>query len=350
MNLSARNRKNIKTIGAITLTGMIIGLIFSNIVFGSTFSRMIRGAAIGFLITLISSSTEVFFFQRSLKQLSFSATLFARTAFYIIVISISTSFVILLHESIETNTSIITTLFESYMQEFFTKDFVTILVFSVLASFSINLFWQLNRILGKGVLLNLLIGKYSRPRSEERIFMFLDLNSATTIAEQLGLYKYSSLIQSVFSDVTGPILETKAEVYQYIGDEIVLTWKLAKGIKNNNCIELFFRIKEKIKSKERIYFRKYGVTPSFKAGLHCGEAIVTEVGDVKKGIVYHGDVLNTTARIREQCGELYKEFLVSDDLLQQLDFKNFYQVEKMGTFKLRGKENEIELYSVLKNS
>ncbi|HTM93239.1 MAG TPA: hypothetical protein VL095_12520, partial [Flavisolibacter sp.] len=45
---------------------------------------------------------------------------------------------------------------------------------------------QINHLLGEGVLWKFISGKYHQPREEERIFMFLDMKSSTTIAEQLG--------------------------------------------------------------------------------------------------------------------------------------------------------------------
>ena len=47
-------------------------------------------------------------------------------------------------------------------------------------------FRQLDRILGPGVLLSYLLGRYHRPHREARIFMFLDLKSSTSLAEELG--------------------------------------------------------------------------------------------------------------------------------------------------------------------
>ena len=53
-----------------------------------------------------------------------------------------------------------------------------------------QLFLQINNKFGQGVFWNILRGKYNTPREEQRIFMFLDLNASTTIAERLGDKKY----------------------------------------------------------------------------------------------------------------------------------------------------------------
>ena len=75
---------------------------------------------------------------------------------------------------------------------------------------------------------------------------------------------------------------------------------------------------ETIERKRKQYQSKYGMVPEFKAGIHCGRVIVTTIGKQKKDIVYHGDVLNTTARIEKKCNELQVKLLVSADLLHYL--------------------------------
>ena len=92
---------------------------------------------------------------------------------------------------------------------------------------------------GPGILPKFLLGKYFYPKSEERIFMFLDLKGSTTIAEKLGEGQYFKFLRKVFKDVTPVLLDTEGEIYQYVGDEIVLTWKIKKGIENLNCIRCF---------------------------------------------------------------------------------------------------------------
>lgn len=94
------------------------------------------------------------------------------------------------------------------------------------------------------------------------------------------------------------------------------------------------------------YRDRYGVVPDFKAGLHVGEVISALIGDIKREIVYNGDVLNTSVRIQEQCNVFNRELLISGSLLNQLAIQNEFTAEKLDTIKLRGKEKAIELYSL----
>ena len=91
---------------------------------------------------------------------------------------------------------------------------------------------------------------------------------------------------------------------------------------------------------------KYGVCPDFKAGMHGGDVIVTWVGELKKEIVYIGDVLNTTARIREDCKRLSKEFLISENIRKRLSGLMKISVSFVEETIPRGKEKAIKLYSL----
>lgn len=205
---------------------------------------------------------------------------------------------------------------------------------------------EVNKKFGPGILFKLFSGKYYEPRVEERIFMFLDLKSSTTIAEKLGHLKYSRLIQDCFYDVTDVVAMFKAEIYQYVGDEIVLTWELDKGIENDNCFRFFFEFQNKLERKSNYYNKKYGVVPYFKAGMNCGFVTVAEVGEIKKEIAYHGDVLNTAARIQDQCNVYDKSILISHNLNKKMPRSNKYKRSLIGEIILKGKETPVGIYSL----
>ena len=63
----------------------------------------------------------------------------------------------------------------------------------------------------------------------------------------------------------------------------------------------FFQAKKNIEDKRDHYLASYGNVPKFKGGAHVGSVVVTEVGKLKKELVYHGDVVNTTSRIIGKC-------------------------------------------------
>jgi len=201
---------------------------------------------------------------------------------------------------------------------------------------------------GPGIFRAFLLGKYFQPKREERIFMFLDLRSSTTIAEKLGEIRYFNFIKNVFKDVTPAILNHKGEIYQYVGDEIVISWQMDNGVENANCIHCFFDVQAYLLERKDYYMAKYdGIYPEFKAGLHYGHVMAGEVGVVKRDIAFSGDVLNTTARIQSKCNELGVNILLSKFLLDKLALqKNVFHPQRLGDILLRGKQQKVMLYTL----
>ncbi len=208
-----------------------------------------------------------------------------------------------------------------------------------------TIFSQVNLMLGPGKLVQLLRGKFYTPQEEERIFMFLDLQSSTQLAEKLGHIKYSMLIQDCFNDLA-VVVEDEAEIYQYVGDEVVLTWKLEDGLKNHNCLNAFFNYKMQLLKRQEYYRHQYDCNPFFKAGVNAGIVTVTEVGKYKKEIAYHGDTVNTAARIQSKCNEFKQEILISEYLTNMLS-DNVYKFTKLGYIDLKGKKQDVLLYAAI---
>ncbi|MFC2124186.1 adenylate/guanylate cyclase domain-containing protein [Bacteroidota bacterium] len=205
---------------------------------------------------------------------------------------------------------------------------------------------QINDKFGPGILSKFLMGKYHHPREEERIFMFLDMKSSTAIAEKIGNEKYFSLLNDVFSDITNAIIASEGEIYQYVGDEIVISWTMKKGVTNANCLQCFNNIQKRINELSKYYNDKFGLVPEFKAGLHYGKVTAGEVGSIKKDIVYSGDVLNTTSRIQEQCNHHNVNFIISRQTFDLIEDKTQFELIHLGNIELRGKQDKIDLNTI----
>jgi adenylate cyclase len=221
-----------------------------------------------------------------------------------------------------------------------------VLVWSFIVAIT-QLMLQVNSKFGQADFWDIIRGKYNSPIEAKRIFMCVDLNSSTTIAEQLGDEAYHALLKDFFADITPPIIENKGNIYQYVGDEVVIAWKYEDGKENMNCLKCFFDMKLQIQKKKEKYLQRYGLVPSFKAGIHCGRVIAGEIGIIKRDITYSGDVLNTTSRILSKCEEFKAEVIASSDLLKVLYEVNDFATRPLGSIKLKGKEKEILLHALI---
>jgi adenylate cyclase len=302
----------------------------------------LRGLLIaGFIVAHIGIFEE-FFYNSKLRKTSYLTLLISRTIFHSIAILFWLVLINAISLAIETNLSFSEAINFYLFEASFDRDAIMIVIG---ATVMISLL-QIKRLHTKGTLIKFILGVYHRPKEVERIFLFLDLKSSTAIAERLGNIVYSNFLIDYFYDITDAILMAKAEIYQYVGDEIILTWPLNKGIKNANCINCFFDIRNSIELKKSKYIEQYGVHPEFKAGLHGGNVVVTWIGDLKKEIVYHGDVLNTTARLETECNKHNQILLTSEYILKNIDLPEHLEASLIDEMQLRGKEEKTKVYGL----
>ncbi|MBS1581776.1 MAG: adenylate/guanylate cyclase domain-containing protein [Bacteroidetes bacterium] len=187
---------------------------------------------------------------------------------------------------------------------------------TLVGNFLISFIRQTNRSFGPGLLTSLLLGRYRDPVPERRVFLFMDLKGSTTHAEELGPERYSAMVRDLFHDVDGVVPRFEAEIYQYVGDEVVFTWNAHALRDARRCLLFFLAVDDAIRGRWDHYQRIYGRSPAFKAGLHVGGVIAVEIGDIKREIAYHGDTINTAARIQGMSNAVGHPLLISDDLLQ----------------------------------
>lgn len=359
--MNQRLRLKLTKLIVIILSWMVIGFLIgcydyiamkSNISLGpsvgfSLGEHLFLSVMAGFLGAIMGGSFLVFFVNEKYRDKPYGFTIAAVVLSFIIVVSIITIILGLIAAPLQTGKSFTDAATRLAFYRFISDPIhvKNIIFWSPVVALT-QIMLQFNTKFGEGSMWNLVRGKYQIPQEEKRIFMFVDLNSSTTIAENLGNETYHQLLKDFFADITNPILDNKGEIYQYVGDEVVIAWKYEEGILKNRCLECFFDMKKNIQKQKEKYIKKYGRIPEFKAGLHCGKIIAGEVGIIKRDITFSGDVLNTTSRIQGKCKEYQVELIASSDLLQDLNISAYYTKKLLGIIKLRGKEKEIELLTV----
>lgn len=304
--------------------------------YGISPGSFIIGFGVGFAVGV----AELFLLKKWLKDLPFLVHLIVKSLALIGVIYLTFAVLNLLDVFIEGIT------WRAYAQVIFQRETLIGMGEGLGVIVFLLFFIHLDRLLGPGILLGYVTGRYHRPRRELRIFMFLDLKESTKLADEMDADRYFDFLHRYFTEMSEPILATNAEIYQYVGDEIVLTWKMRNGLEEANCIRVFFLIEDQIHAHRDYFLQTYGVVPEFKAGVHAGEAITAQIGELKSEIVYNGDVLNTTARIQALCNQFGQKLLVSSELLARLSLEPEHTVLELGAVSLRGKAKALELCAV----
>lgn len=308
----------------------------------------IRNVGAGLIGALTGGSFLVFHVNVKYRDKPYGYTVVAVTVVFVLVVAFITYLMGSIFVPLRTGKPLLHPDSQAALRHFLvdTHPFKSALAWSFVVAIS-QLLLQVNTKFGQPDFWNIIRGRYNKPKEEKRIFMFLDINSSTEIAERLGDETYHALLKDFFADLTDPILENRGSIYQYVGDEVVIAWDFEQGIRDANCIRCFFDMKQQLQKAGDKYRQRYGLVPSFKAGLHCGRVIAGEVGIIKRDITYSGDVLNTTSRICNKCGELGEELLASSDVLSALQSMKAYLTKPLGSIKLKGKSREVLLNSLV---
>ncbi len=207
-----------------------------------------------------------------------------------------------------------------------------------------QLFLEINDKYSPGVFLDILRGKYRIPKVEDKIVMFMDLKDSTPIAERLGHEQYFLFIKSFIHYVSLAIIENEGVIYQYVGDEIVVSWD-AKGSNFKRSLKSIIAARKNLQKRAARFKQQFGCVPEFRVGLHVGSVTIGEIGIIKKDLAMSGDTMNTTARIRSACNELGEKHLISKDFYDRSSLKP-YQVKELGVIDLKGKSYGVDLLAL----
>ena len=360
--LSPKTKRNISRIIPFGLIWLIFSLVYTLLERGLlneltyypstgnpyTFSKNIFITPISALIAgLLIGTIEILYLNRLFIKKKFTEKIVYKTVIYLGIITLFLLSVTAVANAIELQTTIFNEeVWKNVWTFFFSYAFLSVGVYMAAIIVISQFYTEVSENIGQGVLNNFLTGRYHTPKEDERIFMFLDMASSTTIAESLGHCRYFEMLKEYYSDLSVSIINHGDRIYQYVGDEVIVSWTLKSGLHQNNCVECFFAMKASIRKHARKYHKEFGLLPEFKAGLHLGKVTTGEIGVIKKEIIFTGDVLNTTSRIQGLCNTYKVDILISGDLKKRLNLDSQFQIRTFGENELRGRDEKVELFTI----
>lgn len=302
------------------------------------FAYVASGLAIGIIL-----GTVEYIMDKLGQMASFGKLIFVGSIVYLVTLLGAISFGFVIFTYLDNSNDIS---WSHYKDAMLSKEILLVTAYCSIVICIVQFIKQVNNKFGPGNLWRMLIGVYYKPKEVERLIMFVDLKGSTSIAEKIGHIAYSRLLQDCFKDLN-VITKYKANIYQYVGDEVVLIWEKKEGLNDSNYLRAFFAFTSRLKERSDYYTQTYGLVPEFKVGCNLGAVVVAEIGQIKREIAYHGDTINTAARIQGLCNEYGKQFLISERLFNaSLDSTTTYSFDKVGETTLKGKSEVTSLYSV----
>jgi adenylate cyclase len=335
--MNARLEKKLRLLAVIVAAGTIAGLAVNFTQGRTSLSSMVVGIVYGLLMSVAIGGLELFVLQGPIRvwlgSLSFTANLTVRSAIYaaiIMVIQFSQSGEITAGLSLETSS-----------QKFWSG-----FVYSAVISVLMNLGFGIANIIGPRAMLNFIIGRYHTPVEEKRFVLFVDIAGSTGLAERLGGVGIHRFLDRTFRLLTLSVVDYRGEVLDYLGDEVIVTWREISGAVDGRPLRCFMAMRDELSRASGQFEREFGAVPWIRGSLHFGPVIVGEIGDVKRAIVFNGDVMNTAARLEELSRNVDGGFLASRAAMQRFSSAPPFAVRDLGRLPIRGRADGIDVVGI----
>jgi adenylate cyclase len=317
------------------LAGLLYGSIFP---VGPLLGSAIRGAVIGTPILLYERRLLWPRMRERVRQLATPLFLLATVALYIALIVFGNALA----------STVLNRLFRFMYSE---RNAMLMsqsgLLYALAISVLVVFVFRVRDLIGPGVFANLLIGRYHRPISEERIFLFLDVTGSTRFADRHGDRAAQAYLGQVFNALALPVSRSRGSIDDYIGDMALVTWTIERGTRDAACLRCVFDFAARLAEESEAWTQRFGQVPEFRAALHCGPVVTAEVGLERHKIAYFGDVVNTTARLESLSKTLGVHVLVSADLLNRIGpLPPDLMAEDLGDHVLRGRDAPLAVAAI----
>ena len=172
--------------------------------------------------------------------------------------------------------------------------------------------------------------------------IFTDLESFTSISENLDPAEVSEILTSYFGQTTKCILENKGTIIKYIGDAVFAAWgapiveplhamRAAEAACDLRCLsELVVR----------------GKTLRTRVGIHSGKVLAGNLGSTYRfDYTMIGDAVNFASRLESLNKYLSTQVLISDAVRQQLG--DGFVTRQLGEFRVAGKKQSVVIHELL---
>jgi adenylate cyclase len=329
--MDARSQRNLRFFAAILTAGALGGLIFVTAHAGFMPQQILIGIIYGVLISGAIGTFELLASSGPLRDwlgsLPFTASLAIRSAFYAAVIIPVQYFDLGVRIAGLTPDP--------------NQDTWAPIIFSAVFAVALNLLFAITNIIGPRAFLHLITGRYHTPAEESRFVLFVDIAGSTTLAERLGGLGIHRFLDQTFRSLTGPIIDCRGEVLNYVGDEIIVTWSEASGAVDCRPLRCFLAMRDILQKLQGRFEAEFGIAPRIRGSLHFGPVIIGEIGDIKRAIVFNGDVMNTAARLEELSRNVDGGFVASRAAIEQFKTASPVPLHDLGVRDIRGRSGGI---------
>jgi adenylate cyclase len=331
--MNPRLERNLRTLLTITVCGACAGLVF-NVPQGRS---ALVGLGYGILMSVTLGVVELFVLSGPnsewLSRFSFTAELAIRSAIYAVII--------VLVQWLQPGQFIAGLPADANVTAFWYG-----VIYSAAVSVLFNLGYAITNLIGARALLNFITGRYHTPVEENRFVLFVDIAGSTGLAERLGGVGIHRFLDRTFRLLTDAVVDYRGEVLNYVGDEVIVTWPERDGAIDSRPLRCFAAMRDALSRASIQFENEFGAAPKIRGSLHFGPVIVGEIGEVKRAIVFNGDVMNTAARLEELSRNVDGGFLASRAAMERFSSRPPFAVRDLGRLEIRGRADGIDVVGI----
>lgn len=197
--------------------------------------------------------------------------------------------------------------------------------------------------IGSNHIFHFLTGAYKRPVEVMRIVVVIDMVGSTKAAEKLLPQKSMELISHFIFDA-GYVFRTHGgDLINYTGDGLIVIWPIDRIKQALKSIRAF---EKRLRRYEADYRKRYDYIPRFRAGIHAGRVVLSQVGEDRLFLSIYGDVVNTAARLEQMNKQFGTHVLLSASARRLLQHDGKYIFKSLGTPQIDGKEKDLEVFTL----
>jgi adenylate cyclase len=335
--MNARLERKLRLFAIVVVASVLASVAFSLAQGYTSLAGIAVGVSYGILLTVPIAGISLFVLQGPMRPwlggLSFTAGLMVRSAIFAAIILPTLFFQL---GSVIAGVRVDPT----------HKGLWTAIVFSVVFVILANLIIGIANIIGPRAFLNFVTGRYHSPIEENRFVLFVDIAGSTGLAESLGGIGIHRLLDRTFRLLTAAVVDYRGEVLNYVGDEVIVTWPEKTGAIDYRPLRCFMAMRAELAQVSGQLQREFGVVPRIRGSLHFGPVIIGEIGDVKRAIVFNGDVMNTAARLEELSRNVEGGFLASRAAMERFGSAPPFAVRDLGRLPIRGRADGIDVVGI----
>lgn len=327
----------VMVVAASAAAGLIYAVIQGNLTAVGVASAMAHGVAISLILSLfeIVAARDGAIRDR-IGGLPFTASLLLRSAVYAaVILAVQVAFIYLGNGQFGPDT---------------VRDFWNAAVFAAIAAIAVNFVVEVGNLLGARTFSNFVTGRYHAPVEESRFVLFVDIVGSTGLAERLGGIGIHRFLDRTFRVLTESVVDYRGEVLDYVGDELIVTWPERAGAMEARPLQCFLAMRAALEAAGPRFEREFSAMPRVRGSLHYGSVIIGEIGDIKRAIVFNGDVMNTAARLEQLSREVDGGFLASAAAIARLEDAVPSLLRARGRVPIRGRVDGMDVFGLAAGS